>query len=199
MSPLRGWDARKLAPHILALGKYENMNLIDVKLRFDPLIDDVEWAKSNLITQDNQNARRAYIRSLFAFIEGSIWILKQIIVNVVAKTEEVPPAELALLSDISFELKSNGEVKESTKYLRLPDNIKFTFKTLDKYYKNGNLDINEKDWSNFQVCLKVRNRITHPKKIEDLEVSSSEIICCDKTYSWFCGLVIKYIQGLPRE
>jgi hypothetical protein len=175
------------------------MNLIDVKLRFDPLIEDVEWAKSILINQDNQNARRAYIRSLFAFIEGSVWILKQIVVSVVAKTERVTPAELALLTDKSFELKNNGDVQESSKYLRLPDNIKFTFKTLDKYFKNGNLDINEKDWSNFQVCLKVRNRITHPKSIEDFEVSKSEILSCNKTYSWFCELVVKYIQGLPRD
>ena len=53
------------------------MKLGEIKNRLMPMLEDAHWAENALEIEDNQFTRRAYIRSLFAQIEGSIWVMKQ--------------------------------------------------------------------------------------------------------------------------
>jgi Spy/CpxP family protein refolding chaperone len=84
------------------------------------------------------NAKRAYIRSVFAFIEGSVWTLKQTALNNKSANTLLMEAEIAMLSDKVYELNGTGEIKLE-------------------------IDTICDDWNHFQKSIKVRNRITHPK------------------------------------
>jgi hypothetical protein len=113
------------------------VKLGDIKDRLMPLLEDARWAEQALDKEDNQFTRRAYIRSFFAMIEGSIWVLKQTVLHASVpkgKITRLSPAEYALLSDKTYELKSNGQIKEQTKYLKLSENCRFTFDVLAKYF-----------------------------------------------------------------
>lgn len=176
------------------------MKLSDVKDRLIPLLEDAQWAEEALEKEDNQFTRRAYIRSLFAMIEGSVWALKQIILQVPTREGQVKKlsvAEYALLSDKTYELKSNGKPKEQTKFFKLPDNFRFTFGLVEKYFKADlNIGIGTVAWDNFLEAQVIRNRITHPKTTKEFEISDNELQTCKKTLSWFNELIMSFFNSL---
>ncbi len=176
------------------------MKLGDVKDRLMPMIEDAHWAEQALDKEDNQFTRRAYIRSMFAMIEGSIWVLKQTVLNaptVKGNIKKLSVAEYALLSDKTFELKSNGEPKEQTKYLKLPENFRFTFNVLTKSFGTEfDLGIGTVAWDNFLAAQAIRNRTTHPKTVAEFEVSDSDIATCKEACSWFNELVVVFFNGI---
>lgn len=176
------------------------MKIGDIKDRLMPMIEDAHWTEEALDKEDNQFTRRAYIRSIFAMIEGSVWVLKQIVLHAPVQeghVKRLSAAEYALLSDKTYELKSNGQPKEQTKYLKLPDNFRFTFNVLKKYFKADlDLGIGTVAWNNFLEAQKIRNRITHPKTSEEFEVSNSEIAVCKETCSWFNKLIVAFFNSL---
>lgn len=165
-----------------------------------PMLDDAHWAEKALEIDDNQFTRRAYIRNLFSFIEGSIWILKQTILGsptLDGTQKKISIAEYSILSDKSYNLKNNGKIKEQTKFVKLPDNIKFTFSMIEKYLKiESDLDTGSTLWNNFILAQKIRNRITHPRKSSDFEVTNDEIFICKEACSWFNDLVMNVFNGL---
>ena len=165
-----------------------------------PMIEDAQWAEEALDKEDNQFTRRAYIRNVFAMIEGSIWVLKQTVLHAPAsegKTKKILPAEFALLSDKTYELKSNGQTKEQTKYLKLPENFRFTFSVLTKYFGTEfNLGVGTIAWDNFRAAQEIRNRITHPKTVAEFKVTDIEIATCKEVCSWFNDLIVTFFNGI---
>ncbi|WP_420628753.1 hypothetical protein [Candidatus Leptofilum sp.] len=165
-----------------------------------PMLEDAHWAEEALDKEDSQFTRRAYVRSLFAMIEGSIWVLKQTVLHAPMPEGQVQilsPAEYALLSDKTYNLRSNGQPKEQTKYLKLPDNLRFTFSVLEKFLKTDfDLGVGTVAWDNFLEAQAIRNRITHPKIPEDFEVLDGEIATCKETCSWFNQLILFFFNTL---
>jgi hypothetical protein len=161
----------------------------------DPLIvllQDAEEAETNLdANPESQFARRTYIRSIFSALEGTVWLLKTACLAAVDATGKqlFTPAELALLREESYELRSNGEIKVSAKFLKLPDNIRFIYKFINKRF-NSNIDTGSggKKWEQFLISLEIRNRITHPKNTTAFIISDEETEICKGTSQWFCTL-----------
>ncbi|MGM7284521.1 hypothetical protein ABRY74_22000 [Pseudomonas guariconensis] len=177
------------------------MKLKDLTDTLMPMLDDAHWAEEAMARDDNQFTRRAYIRSIFAMIEGTTWVLKQTLLKAIEmKGKKFRPGEYELLSDRSYELKENGDIKEQTKFLKLPDNIRFTYKALGKYTKTEfDLGVGTIAWDNFLEALKIRNRITHPKNTSEFSVSDSEIAICQQVTSWFNLLTLQSVKVLFNQ
>lgn len=176
------------------------MKLGEIRDKLMPMIEDAHWAEEALDKEDNQFTRRAYIRSVFAMIEGSIWVLKQVVLNALVKqggVKRLSVAEYAILSDKTYDLRSNGEPKEQIKYLKLPENIRFTVHVLSKYFKvQLDLGIGTIAWDNFLAAQAIRNRITHPKTSSEFEISDTDIATCKETCSWFNELMMGFFNGV---
>jgi 1,2-phenylacetyl-CoA epoxidase PaaB subunit len=178
----------------------DKMKIREITDRLMPMLEDVRWAEEALEREDNQFTRRAYVRSLFALIEGSIWVLKQTVLYAPTsngKEKRISAAEYALLSDKTYDLKSNGQPQEKVKFLKLPENFKFTFSVLEKYFKTEfDLGVGTIAWDNFLEAQTIRNRITHPKTSSEFKVTDSEIRTCKETCSWFSELVARFFNDL---
>ena len=170
------------------------MKIGTIKNGLEPLLDDAFEAEKFLAeNKDSQFFRRLYIRTVFAYIEGSIWILKQVCLNAKSSTgqkRKISLSEYSILSEETYDLKNNGNIKTVSKNLNLLDNIKFTFKTINKLFV-GNIDIGTgtKSWDNLIDAKKIRNRITHPKSEKEMFVENNEIEICEEVCSWFNLLV----------
>lgn len=163
------------------------------------LLQDTKTAEELLEQTPAQFARRAYIRSAFAYIEGSVWILKRACLGAAASLGHrvFSTAEYALLSEESYELKGSGEPSVLAKHLRLPENIKFTNKALTKFFgASVSLTDSSQSWSNFLEAIKIRNRITHPKNMHDHDVSDKELETCREATHWFNEVVSKQISAI---
>jgi hypothetical protein len=176
--------------------------LVDIIDKLKPMLDDAHWAEKLLSSDDNQFSRRAYIRSLFSMIEACTWTIKQAVRHELTtnSTKTISAAEYALLSDKTFNLKNSGVPEEQTKYLKLADNIKFTFNyTLKAFNIESSLGVGTQAWDSFIAAQKIRDRITHPRKSTDLQISDCEILTCKEVCSWFNSLILNFIKKLLSE
>lgn len=166
------------------------------------LLEDAEEAEVLLNKEPNrQFFRRAYIRSIFASIEGIIWVIKQTCLKARSPKGVLPMTivEYAMLADESYGLKGNGETCIQTKFLRLPDNLRFTVKVVNRLFRMQlELGIGTTTWKNFQTALAIRHRITHPKNASDIDISDDEIEICKEVTGWFNDIVAKFIQNLVK-
>jgi len=163
------------------------------------LLEDTSAAESYLYQNDTQFARRAYIRSIFASFEGIVWLLKQVCLHApsVSGPRKFDPAEFALLQDQTYDLKNNGETWTQTKFLRLPDNFRFTFSVFNRLLQAQiDLGVGGAPWDRFLRSLDVRHRITHPKKTAELDISDQEIKLCQEVSSWFNETINKAVQAI---
>lgn len=128
--------------------------------------------------------RRIFIRSLFAYIEGTCFRLKQD----VKLFKKCSPQEDSVISEKSYALDEKGSIKERDLYLRPKENIRFAFRIYAGCFGSGfKLKTDGNGWKAYERALKIRNRITHPKKIEDLKISDGEWACIVNARTWFDG------------
>lgn len=179
------------------------MTIGEVRQQIVPMLEDTNWAERQMEREDCQYTRRAYVRSVFAMIEGTLWVLKQTVLNAPAASDGKKPftlAEYALLSETTFHLKNNGEPTETPKFLRLPDNIRFTFAVISKYFgRELEVGVRTSSWQDFLASHAVRNRITHPKNPGEFEVTDAEILVCKRTTAWFYRLVLAVFDSFSRS
>lgn len=176
------------------------MTIGDIKNMLMPMLEDGDWAEHALEKDDNQFTRRAFIRSLFSIIEGSVWVLKQTLLHASApkgRMKQLSIAEYAILSETTYDLKNNGQINARSQKLPLPENLKFTAELLAKYF-NAHLDlgIGSKAWDNFLKAQRIRNRIAHPKTMHEFEITSEDTAVCQATSSWFNKLIEAFINSL---
>lgn len=126
--------------------------------------------------------RRIFIRSLFAYIEGTCFRLKQD----VKLFKKCSPQEDSIISEKSYALDEKGSIKERELYLRPKENIKFAFKIYSGCFgPDFKLKTDGNGWNAYKGALKIRNRITHPKKIDNLKISDGEWAYIVNAHTWF--------------
>lgn len=151
--------------------------------------DDVLFASRMQKAKDNQETRRAYIRALAAYIEGSLNVLK-------ITPYLYPP----LLSKIPK--KYNATFGESV----LPVNLKTSTKENIKSTIKGFAAISEVELSNgfmgekggqgLVKVFNIRDNLMHPKSVEGMTVSDSDLKISREAEIWFREIFITVFSPL---
>lgn len=145
------------------------------KALIEVLSNDLIAAGQELNQPDLQLRRRTLFRAFFAQVEGETSLRKEFALLQHAERQTVfSEPELAMLREEQYVLANNGEVRVQPKFLRLTDNLRFSFKAFAKAFGSSfELEVSGSGWDAFQRSIIVRNRITHPKTLTDLTVSDS--------------------------
>ena len=136
---------------------------------------DVQVLAKNAKREQSKRSfyRRQYVRAAAALIEGFTSMLKQ---TALLNPEHFLPEELMLLREEEPSLKDNGQLHLRKRFLAIEMNVRFAFQA---YAKVGgvrfSLDCSRSGWQCFKKLFSVRDRITHPKRSEDLSISDSEM------------------------
>lgn len=174
------------------------MTLRDLAVPLKKLLEDATAAEAYLGQQDSQFARRAYIRSVFAYVEGTVWLIKQTCLRAVreSKGPGLSLPEQALLADVVYDLKSTGEPYEQQKFLRLPDNLRFAVRVVNRLCHSAvDLEVGTVGWDRFLKALETRHRITHPKDAAGIDVADEEVKLAIEVCGWFNGTMEKIYQA----
>lgn len=149
---------------------------------------DVEyWVKQFELGNRDQLARRSFVRSVFALIEGIVFCLKQVTLETATtKAATLSPQEIALLREESAELQENGELASRPAFLRLKPNLRFSFRKFAEIYKaQYRLDVSQAGWEKLGPGIRIRDRLMHPKTPQDISVSDDELAIVKTAYEWF--------------
>ncbi len=150
---------------------------------WDSLAEDVHHAQreaTRIATEEkrlDQYWLRSSFRSFFALVEAMAFAWKREALSAHARGAlELSTGEMALLRDESYELTANGKVVARTKFIPTKQNVRFAFGILSKTFNTVRVaDFGISGWEIFQRSLLVRNRISHPKRIEEGLVSMLDI------------------------
>jgi len=155
-------------------------------------IEDWFLAVDELEIEDwDQFCRRTLVRTLFAMIEGSVFALKQLILEehrIIGKIE-LSPAQYAILSEEKYDLEESGVLRTLNTHPKLESNIKFTLPfyahALGMSFEFDPPLGEEPGWGSLCQAHKKRNRLMHPKSQDDLTVSDGDLDDTLSAASWF--------------
>jgi hypothetical protein len=127
--------------------------------------------------------RRILIRSVFSFIEAIMYRVK--IGPLLWDTRNLSPGEIALINEEDYELDESGAVKTRRARLKFVNNFRFAFAIAAKASGiDFHIDCGGKGWQALRNAIPVRDRLMHPKRIADLNVSDEEVRNAMTAFLW---------------
>jgi len=150
------------------------------------LHDDLSDARDIFETNNFEFAIRTFVRTMSAEFEARLFQLQRLLLF----TSEYEKIDLTIHEQIvlrgeSAHIKSNGKVGVTARYHPFPDNLVFTLQIAKKVFgSHVKCDTKDPRWSDVKKFVAVRNRITHPKTIKDLDISDSEADSLNKAQDW---------------
>lgn len=163
------------------------------------LVSDVQAALSNLETDSNQSNKRTVIRAVFAAIEGGISIARQTVLQSGPRFIALSCHEIASLREETYNVGNDGTVKAQPKYITVTASIRQLSKLITRINPDYKLDLNHPAWGYLASSLTVRNRLTHPKKLKDLEVSDAELSKAVMSFYWVLAFVIEVLSNIVES
>lgn len=167
------------------------------------IIHDIEQAQKcgrKPTAEDTAFNARSLVRAGFAYIEGTVSCLKYECLFAEENGGACPnPVEIAFIMGKEYYLDQDGAVKERPSKINLKTNIRFAFTLFEGLYGLSPIFKPDSPWWN-SLCnsIKVRDRLTHPKKPDDLDVSPSEVIDMIKAVEGFEALLLEELAEAHR-
>lgn len=156
------------------------------------LVGDVIAAQERLKLTDTQSLRRDLIRSTFAAIEGLHWQLKR---NVLEHARsKLSHHERAAMMEETYAVDVKGNVEAVPRFLPLPTAIRLVVQIVCRYRPAYKVDFSHRGWSNLKKAVAIRNRLVHPKTLEDLTVSDADINAAISAFHWMLALAIEVMS-----
>lgn len=143
------------------------------------------------------SAMRAYVRAVFALVEGVSFGFRQTAVKLPQADPCLTQGELAILNEESYGLKDNGQVSTTTQFLKVQAGTRFTFAICRRVYDiKSEIDYGSQGWNSFTQSIKIRDRLMHPKSLESLTVTDTELNTVSEALTWFLEAVHLTMDGM---
>ncbi len=136
---------------------------------------------------------RAYLRAYASWIEGSIWIYKNIIMRSDAQWYKQMPLESQLyLFEQDWSIKNNGNPYLQQKKIKTKENLKCFFVVMGQMFERFDVETDTDGWCNIVHFYTVRDRTMHPTSMDSLNLCKKDLDKCNKGRVWlddiFCKL-----------
>jgi hypothetical protein len=139
------------------------------------LLGDVAEALARNRNAANQSSRRDVVRTSYAAIEGLVWIYREHIIDIASMTANIDTRELAALSETSYFVTGDGVITDQSRFLSLRATLRLAERIAQQVSPLAKIDFSVNEFSLLQKATETRNRVTHPKTREDLELQENEV------------------------
>jgi len=127
--------------------------------------------------------RRLLVRSIFSCIEAMVFTIK--LIALIKEPSNLSPSETAFAKEEDYQLEETGQIKTLKSKLGFRSNFRFAFRIAAKSTgADYALNVSCQEWEAMIRALKVRHRLTHPKKASDLEVTDDETSDTLLAFDW---------------
>jgi hypothetical protein len=155
-------------------------------------------AKRGTFTETDASYARALIRAFFALVEGTCNALKVQALGDMLDDEDrdIEPGLINIVFEERFEVDDNGRAAVKPLIYPLQKNIKFAFRIYSEASGHPNtLDTSASWWCALMEMSKLRDRFMHPKKPEDLDVTTHDVVRCAEAECGFTNAVLQLLEG----
>lgn len=178
-------ETTKERPTSVRMG-FRNPHIRDLAGLSTILVNDCELCRPHRNGEDRMFWRRAFARSVCAYIEGTLSAMRRFALNFAESKFPPDPAKVSLLRRESYFANSDGTI--GTRILRTA-RLKYLPMIFRCYTEavgsDHQLDQKGPGWQFLSTAFQVRDRITHPEIAEDLEISDSETRAIEEAFCFF--------------
>jgi hypothetical protein len=156
-------------------------------MMWEALAADVDACEELLRSQDLPSTRRQLVRAIFALIEASTYYAKREALGMARdRGHEVALLVEAALLDIGYSVNSDGRVNTQAARIPLAQNIRLAFRALAAFVAPGyQPPFGDVGWEHLRKAIKIRDQLTHPKSLHDLEVSDADLETVRQGLGWY--------------
>ena len=156
----------------------------------EALYQDLKLIEAQIKIQDNQTWRRLYAKSLCSAIEAQLSFLEAHI-KLTGKTDY-----LGISEEDEQILYGTSEKNKSKRKLSFTERTVFLMNTFSQVnYSTLKVDKSSRDWNDFNLLIRTRNRITHPKTFPDISITDEEIQTCEKVFNNFQDALVTMMKA----
>jgi len=159
-------------------------------------LKDVDFCLNNAKKENSQAWKRNYIRSVFVLIEVHLqWLQSHL--KAVSKIDHIVTSKKTKikLTEKRQQKLEDGSIKQTTNFLGTAEKTTFLFDLLNfANFVFESVDKSSKEWVDFLLAVRIRNRITHPKSLKDLHNSKNEMEIVFSSYHWFQSTFADYMD-----
>lgn len=135
------------------------------------------------IDGDDSAVHRAYVRAVFALIEG---LLHQHI-NLLL--------DLSSARIVQLDTNTLDRLREEKTFMSLKEKVKVVYKAAGAAFNEEfHLDFSTSGWRAFGEAIKLRNRITHPKSFLECGIQVWDVEIVEEAEKWFRGMHNEYVR-----
>lgn len=175
-------------------GSFSSVATIKMNLIYSALMDDVclvypvlksdQGSRKFDPTILNQSKRRSLVRAIFALVEGMSFCLRVGLLE--EKENELPHATVMALQELQIEIANEGQVKLKSIKTSIMNLLRLTVREYSSMYP-GELKIKctGADFEGLVKTVRVRDRLMHPRSLDDLTVTDGEIKLAVVGMNWF--------------
>jgi hypothetical protein len=151
---------------------------------------DAVDAMNKMGANDSQSARRDFVRTAFAAIEGWLWNYRQEVRSTLSAVRELSALEESAFAETSYAISDTGRLREQMRFTSMATMFRFVTRLAEEQYGEQLVDFGSSDWKNFIHAIAIRNRVTHPKSITDLTLPDFDIATVKAALLWFFEMVV---------
>ena len=146
------------------------------------------------VDADYEFHARQLIRAVFAYIEAVTFSVKAWSAwRCMEEGIDITPQERYFATDTEYEVDDRGEVVEAVAKISLARNIRFAVALNRRAHGVSEpFDASVEWWSCLKEAIRVRDRLTHPKMPQDLDVSGDDIVKVLKARDGFQAEVLRF-------
>jgi len=100
-----------------------------------------------------------------------------------------------VLQEKSYFVNDRGKIVSQQRYLPTSATIRLASHIAARANPRLAIDFETEAWNRFNLSMRVRNRITHPKSIEDMKVSDSDLENCLIGFYWLLESVLSGMEA----
>jgi len=163
--------------------------------------DDVERGSGELsVNSGDQYLRRTLVRIVAAHVEGYSFVLKQIVLRLrVPLQAQLSFEELSKLEEVKLDTTGQPVLDEHgsprRRFLPLLDNFKFANAMFGRLCGSTYVVSYGPGYEALRKSMLVRDRMMHPKAIEDLNVTDTEAMDLQAAWQWHQAEMIALMKG----
>jgi hypothetical protein len=140
------------------------------------------------LKDDHPRERRACVRAAFAAVEGHFAGLCQELLE--RATGGLTETERMALREESYRVSDSGKIVVIAAYQPLKHRVKLVTAIVQRLHPEYAIDFGSAGWQALLKGLDVRDKITHPKNRQDMNVERSELEATINGVFWFLMTVI---------
>lgn len=131
-------------------------------------------------------ARRALVRAVFAYIEGSSFGFRSAALSLACiRNVSLTVAESLICREVTYALNEKGQVEERQILSPSLANLRFALAIFSKVAGAPyDFPAGDSQFESLQVAQRIRNRLMHPRRIQELEVSPEEQAIVTGALDW---------------